>query len=222
MVSLNEYGFSASLSEFAEIVDDEFEIPHLNAQVGTSNKHNFKRVTETGKTDFAENDDDLKKGLTKKGLDEVKEHNDKSIDLQNIRKQLASSVHISFSAKLGTSIEDINPWNTVVFNKAITNNGNCYNTATGIFTAPIAGTYYFSSTILTKRKSTLEMSLRVNEKDAMLIYACATTLIYNSATNNIIVKLNKDDKVKMIKYGPWGERPFYIHHSWSTFTGFLL
>lgn len=139
-----------------------------------------------------------------------------------IRKQLASSVDISFSAKLGTAIADISPWNTVVFDKAITNNGNCYNTATGIFTAPIAGTYYFSSTILTKMKSTVEMALRVNEKDEMWMYACATTLTYNSATNSIIVKLHKDDKVKIIKYGPWGARPFYLHPTWSTFTGFLL
>lgn len=66
------------------------------------------------------------------------------------------------------------------------------------------------------------MSLRVNEKDEMMIYACATNLPNNSGTNSVIVKLNKDDKVKIIKYGPYGARPFYIHHVWSTFTGFLL
>ncbi|XP_076074685.1 heavy metal-binding protein HIP-like [Mytilus galloprovincialis] len=222
MANIYEYGYSASLNEFASIIDVEFEIPNTHAQVRTSKKYDLKRVTETEKTGVADTDDGLKMGLPELGLDEVKEHKDKSGDLQMIRKQLASSIDISFSAKLGTSIADISPWNTVVFDKAITNNGNGYNTATGIFTVPITGTYYFSSTILTKMKSTVEMSLRVNEKDSMLMYACATTLTYNSATNSIIVKLNKDDKVKIIKYGPWGSRPFYIHRIWSTFTGFLL
>ncbi|XP_063446080.1 heavy metal-binding protein HIP-like [Mytilus trossulus] len=224
MVNLNDYGFSAALSEFSNIIDVEFEIPNTHAQVRTSDKDEPKRVTETEKTSVADTDDGLKSGLAKLGLDasEIKKHNAKSGDLQNVKKQLANSVDISFSAKLGTSIADISPWNTVVFDKVITNNGNCYNTVNGIFTAPIAGTYYFSSTILTKKNSTVQMSLRVNEKDAMFIFACATNLTFSSATNSIIVKLNKDDKVKIIKYGPWGSHPFYIHQDWSTFTGFLL
>ncbi|CAG2250415.1 C1QL [Mytilus edulis] len=202
LANLNEIGFSAALSEFANIIDVEFEIPNTHAQARTSNEDDFKRVTETEKSDGADTGDGLKKEQGKLGLDAVKEHNDKSEDLRNTRRQLASSVEISFSAKLGTSIADISPWHTVVFDKAITNNGNCYNIVTGIFTAPIAGTYYFSSTIFTKRKSTVEMSLRVNEKDEMMIYACATNLPNNSGTNSVIVKLNKDDKVKIIKYGP--------------------
>lgn len=129
---------------------------------------------------------------------------------------------ISFSARLGTSIKDIDPWNTVIFDKVISNDGNSYNAATGIFTAPIAGTYYFTATIYTTRGSTLELALKVNEQNPMFMYTCASALTGNTATNSIIVKLKKDDEVKLIKYGEWGTRPFYIHHSWSNLSGFLL
>lgn len=129
---------------------------------------------------------------------------------------------ISFSARLGTSIKDIDPWNTVIFDQEISNDGNSYNASTGIFTAPIAGTYYFTSTIFTSRGSILEMSLKVNEQNQMYMYTYAATITGNTATNSIIVKLKKEDKVKLVKHGVWGARPFYIHHGWSTFSGFIL
>lgn len=104
----------------------------------------------------------------------------------------------------------------------ISNNGNSYNATTGIFTAPIGGSYYFSSTIMTFKGSTPEIALKVNEYGKMWIFPCASTQIGNAATNTIIIKLNKDDKVRMVKHGTWLVRPFYIHVNWSTFTGFLL
>ncbi|XP_052087459.1 heavy metal-binding protein HIP-like [Mytilus californianus] len=82
---------------------------------------------------------------------------------------------ISFSARLGTSIADINPWDTVVFDQVISNNGNSYNAATGIFTAPIAGSYHFSSTIMTLHGSITEISLKVNKENSMWMYPCAST-----------------------------------------------
>ncbi|XP_052087455.1 heavy metal-binding protein HIP-like [Mytilus californianus] len=142
--------------------------------------------------------------------------------LNDIKKENKEHNGISFSARLGTSIKDIDPWNTVIFDQVISNDGNSYNAATGIFTAPIAGTYYFTSTIFTSTGSILEMSLKVNEQTQMWMYTYAATITGNTATNSIIVKLNKDDTVRLVKHGVWGARPFYIHRVWSTFTGFLL
>lgn len=102
------------------------------------------------------------------------------------------------------------------------NGGNCYNAATGIFTAPIAGIYYFTSTIFTYRGSALQLTLKVNEQNPMYMYTCASAITSNTGTNSVIVKLKKEDKVKLVKYCDWGTRPFYIHHSWSTFSGFVL
>ncbi|XP_052087923.1 heavy metal-binding protein HIP-like, partial [Mytilus californianus] len=143
-------------------------------------------------------------------------------ELNKIKTENKEHNGISFSARLGTSMKDIDPWNTVVFDKVISNDGNSYNAATGIFTAPMAGTYYFTATIFTRWKSQLEMSLKVNEQNQMWMYPVAATTTGNTGTNSIIVKLKKEDKVRLVKNGDWGTRPFYIHHSWSTFSGFLL
>lgn len=44
-------------------------------------------------------------------------------------------------------------WNTTVMDYAIVNNGSCYSTATGRFTAPVTGTYYFTSSHYTYKGS---------------------------------------------------------------------
>lgn len=69
LANLNEIGFSAALSEFANIIDVEFEIPNTHAQARTSNEDDFKRVTETKKSDGADTGDGLKKEQGKLGLD---------------------------------------------------------------------------------------------------------------------------------------------------------
>ncbi|XP_063408834.1 heavy metal-binding protein HIP-like [Mytilus trossulus] len=142
--------------------------------------------------------------------------------LKDSKKECNKHNGISFSARLGTSIKDIKPWHTVIFDKVISNDGNSYNADTGVFTAPIAGTYYFTSTIFTRRGSTLELALKVNEQTAMFMYTCASSIIGNTATNSIIVKLKKENKVKLVKHDIWGVHPFFIHHDGSTFSGFLL
>ena len=130
--------------------------------------------------------------------------------------------NVSFSARLGASIADINPDATVTFDQVITNNGGNYSPVTGIFTAPVDGTYYFTSSILTKSPSTVEMVLRVNGISKMLMYAGAKNVGYNNAVNSVIVQLRAEDEVKIAKSGIYGSRPFYIHGGWSTFSGFLI
>ena len=52
-----------------------------------------------------------------------------------------------FSARMQGSGMSSNSesWTTMVFDNTLVNNGTCYNTSTGEFTAPIAGDYWFST-----------------------------------------------------------------------------
>jgi len=56
------------------------------------------------------------------------------------------SERIAFHARLASRIKGTTSGQTVVFNQVDTNLGGCYNATTGVFTAPVAGTYVFSLT----------------------------------------------------------------------------
>ena len=55
-----------------------------------------------------------------------------------------------FSARMTGSGMSSNSesWTTMVFDNTLVNNGSCYDTSTGEFTAPIAGDYWFSTHVL--------------------------------------------------------------------------
>lgn len=136
------------------------------------------------------------------------------------QEQLISNNTVAFSATLLTAVEDMDPWQVVVFNKILTNVGNGYSSETGEFTAPINGTYVFFAHIMGSDRRSLEMSLQVNKANKMYLYA--NGLVYGRDANMVVLKLNMGDKVTIVKHGAFEGRPFYVHPKWSTFSGFLL
>lgn len=127
---------------------------------------------------------------------------------------------VSFSAR-ALRIEDLNSWETVVFPDVANNRGGAYNSTSGIFVAPISGTYVFYCNILSKEHSYIELAVLVNEQIELLIYSAGDDNL-GVGSNMVVIDLEESDIVKVVKYGPWGTRPFYIHNTWSTFSGFLL
>ena len=67
----------------------------------------------------------------------------------------------------------------------------------------------------------IETTLAVNGEAKLWFYAGGAKSFHGSVSNVLVVDLQKGDKVKMIKNG-FGTKPFCIHHTWSTFSGFLL
>lgn len=127
--------------------------------------------------------------------------------------------HVSFSARLANNIDNIRAWDTVVFEHALTNIGNAYSTTTGEFTAPDNGVYLFYIHILGSSRA-LEMCLRKNREKVLWLYAHGPG--HGQDGNMVILQLSKGDKVKVVKHGPWGTSPFYVHSTWTNFAGTLL
>ena len=127
---------------------------------------------------------------------------------------------VSFFARAYT-IDDIEPWETVIFPRVGNNIGGAYNSTSGSFVAPISGTYAFFCNIISQRDSAIELAFQVNGVIKLVIYS-AGGKGFGTGSNMLVVDLEADDIVKVVKHGTWGTQPFYVHQTGSSFSGFLL
>ncbi|KAL1280742.1 hypothetical protein QQF64_015342 [Cirrhinus molitorella] len=89
-----------------------------------------------------------------------------SMDQEQFRRK---EHNIAFSATLGNR-GDVGPFNTdvtLVYQRVFLNAGSCYNTSTGIFTAPVNGVYFF--TFSGHNRSSKPMGLRLLKNGRQMI-----------------------------------------------------
>ncbi|KAH3731189.1 heavy metal-binding protein HIP-like [Dreissena polymorpha] len=132
----------------------------------------------------------------------------------------ANNCRIAFHARLTKSIENLNPWQTIVFGQVQTNHGNAYASTTGIFTAKTPGVYVFYVHILGSTRN-MEICLKKNEDCILYLYSQGTSS-YGSDDNMVVVDLAVGDRVYVVKHGAFGTAPFYVHHAWTNFAGYML
>ncbi|XP_045191103.2 EMILIN-2-like [Mercenaria mercenaria] len=135
---------------------------------------------------------------------------------------------VAFQASLTTESATFKLYDTINFNKVITNIGRAYNKRTGIFTAPISGTYTFNTNIVSEKGHYVEASIKVN--DMVTVSAISdhrmsrdgkhfTTWDQGNAV--AILRLNRGDKVSVSVQWPQGSH--VIHGvGKSNFSGYLL
>jgi len=125
----------------------------------------------------------------------------------------------SFYARVGTGSASYFTPGVAVFPTADVNIGSCYSTSTGKFTAPIAGTYYFSASMLSNANTRLFFHLRKN--DAVITGTYIETLSnsneYQSAMSDCVITLAVNDlvHVQLTTNDAYGSQ-------YTNFKGFLL
>ena len=125
----------------------------------------------------------------------------------------------AFYARVGTGSASYFTPGVAVYPTADVNIGNCYSTSTGKFTAPVAGTYYFSSTMLSNVNTRLYFHLRKN--DAVITGTYIETLSnsgeYQSATSDCVITLAVNDllHVQVTNNDAYGSQ-------YANFKGFLI
>ncbi|XP_028980139.1 complement C1q-like protein 2 [Esox lucius] len=150
---------------------------------------------------------------------------DKEKEVEVLKKENAGQTKVAFSAGLTTTGTGyIGPYNTettLTYDNVITNIGTGYDPATGIFTAPIKGVYYFRFTAFERRKSQW-MALNMYHNDKIVLHNSEMNDKGNhmSLSNALFLNLEKGDTVYLNLPKGCG-----IHCSAaneSTFSGFLL
>uniref|UniRef100_A0A3Q3E7I6 C1q domain-containing protein n=1 Tax=Labrus bergylta TaxID=56723 RepID=A0A3Q3E7I6_9LABR len=100
------------------------------------------------------------------------------------------TTRVAFSAATGGNNNSIGPFSTdrtLVFRKVITNIGNTYNTETGVFAAPVTGTYYFTLFHHAGGTHTASLSLIKNNVVVVMTYDHPST--QDTARHNLSVVL---------------------------------
>ncbi|XP_053381665.1 cerebellin-2-like [Mercenaria mercenaria] len=138
----------------------------------------------------------------------------------NGRRQSYDGTVVAFSATLDQlNVEHIGVHQNIVFSDVITNIGNGYNNHHGLFVAPVSGLYMFSTTILSGQNADFAVAIEINGSDVVRMFERGTDNRHGSATQTVIVQLQKGDDVAVQSLSPdhtyWGDK-------YSSFSGVLL
>ncbi|XP_036374854.1 complement C1q subcomponent subunit B-like [Megalops cyprinoides] len=143
--------------------------------------------------------------------------------VEEVKRQNADRPKVAFSATLfGAGSQHTGPFNTettLIYKKVITDISNNYNPATGIFTAPVRGLYYFRFSGHAWGNHYMAVSLYKNEQRICSAYDEQRSGNANSS-NGVTLLLEEGDRVYMRL---WTNRQIFDDDgNHSTFSGFLL
>lgn len=150
--------------------------------------------------------------------DTVKQSLNQILDLQN-----KDRVKVIFSAATGGGLSPIGPFNTditLVYKTVITNIGNSYNSATGVFAAPVAGFYFFA--IFFHAGGELEARLQLYKNSQLMVHTHdhkSTSDTADNGGNAVFLQLQQGDHIYVVL--PAGRHVWGSDYS-TTFSGFLV
>ena len=141
-------------------------------------------------------------------------------DLANFSKGLVTTERPVFSIQhLGGS------WTNgqiIVFNHTVNINvGNHYSTSTGRFTAPIAGTYYFSCGFLSPSSAAV-FDFRFRKNGSTLIggaYSGDSVSSHKQGHGSAAIYLAVGDYIEMVAYG---NAALHVDAPHNVYSGFLV
>ncbi|XP_061171941.1 complement C1q tumor necrosis factor-related protein 3-like [Saccostrea echinata] len=134
--------------------------------------------------------------------------------------------HISFMATAASNMKIIR--GTLIFGNVLTNKGGAYNNNTGIFTAPVSGSYFFMVTIglqaptPANNKDYLRIHIIKNSRVAGYLFI-GTEGLWLKRSENTLLELSKGDKVYVNLSDPATGFPYIAGgNHLSHFSGFLI
>ncbi|XP_028256633.1 complement C1q-like protein 2 [Parambassis ranga] len=133
-----------------------------------------------------------------------------------------STPKIAFAVALGASLGPVSQYTTVIYPKIFSNINSNYNSATGIFTAPIRGVYYFTYSMFNNNNGQANsvLALMKNNEQIVATWDTVGNDFNDSATNGAVLQLEPGDAVYVKLFA---NRQIYDDGAnYNTFRGFLL
>ncbi|XP_062339540.1 complement C1q-like protein 2 [Osmerus eperlanus] len=139
-------------------------------------------------------------------------------------KEVLERSRVAFSAALRTFVHgNTGPFeqdSIMKYEMVFSNSGNCYNPATGSFTAMVRGMYYLRYTMYNNNIGNSNSILSLMKNNKLLVSTWDTAQQHDSASNAVVVQLEVGDSV-YVKL--WARRIVYDDgNHYNTFSGFLL
>lgn len=152
---------------------------------------------------------------------------EKSVELDKTVERLTSGAEVETHSKTSVSFSatavrhqyEARQDQTLVFEEVLTNVGGCYNHVSGEFTAPVAGTYFIHSTVLSGNGAEIWLSITVNNTRKAKFYARGTDGRHDTASQALVLVLNKGDVVSAKNEYDGGK---IYGQTYTTFSGFLI
>ena len=124
----------------------------------------------------------------------------------------------AFSARATIHQTKLSVNDIIFFDEVLTNLGGCYSANSSIFTAPVGGIYYFTSSTMSKDDIQTEITVNGNFTIARM-FTGTHDGDFDQGVNMGLVRLGVGDKVWVRKTSVEGDDLF--GDRWTTFSGFL-
>jgi len=157
-------------------------------------------------------------------VENIKHTNNTTAQTIDSSGRILTPARPSFKAK-SSSNKTIEINNDVVFDDITTSGfglhdiGNNYNTSTGIYTAPIAGVYFFQFCVYQNASTGAEVDVYLNTQPLGVGREFgSSSLSYNTLNHcqNLLLSANDEIKVRCVV------GTAYVNYHVSSFSGFLL
>lgn len=138
------------------------------------------------------------------------------LEKKNTEEKVAFSAMLKDGGRFGPFNTDI----TLKFTKVFSNIGKAYNPATGFFTAPVKGVYYFQYTAFGYESGTICIRMYKNGKQILHNWDRNSETIPEYFTNSVILELEVGDEIHMLL--PENCQLYDDSNNYTGFSGSLL
>ena len=227
----NKQHDSRNMNNASQIINSQYEGPtkqlDQNPLIASRKvKWNEKQRKNEGKIVKKPEKSQLHKGSKYLHQNDIAVNHDKLTIQHDRPKRHANTSHIAFSAYLGHSILHAAAGHTIRCDQVILNEGNGYNSRTGIFTARVTGVYLFTFNIAIYDKERWTWVKLVVDSRNIVDAVAGAVHVYSAHTmsgNTAIVQVNENESVWLEAYtGGDGELISDSNNQLTTFSGVLL